>query len=91
MAKYHKVSAFTIEAVQWTGKNFEEVSRFCDANGYFCTRSENDFTLELRKKHGAGVRIVSTKEFIRFESGFVVVSQPQMFQKMFVLESEWKR
>lgn len=85
MAKYHRVSNQTVEVVQWTGNNFEEVSKFCDQNAWFCVKAENDFCLELRIKHGHGSRIVSPKEYIRFEGGTAVITQPHNFKKMFLL------
>lgn len=84
MPKYHKISRYTIEAVQWTGENLEEISKFCESNGYQCLRNGDALQLTAKSTYFNN-RAVWLKQFIRFEHGAAVVGRHEDFEKRFKL------
>jgi len=87
MAKYHKISRYTIEAVQWTGENFDEVKNFCEKNGYSCLRVGDALALK-NKSNIFNNRTAWLKQLIRFEHGVAVIGRFEEFEKRFKLADD---
>lgn len=87
MPKYHQISRYTVEAVQWTGENLEEVSKFCEKNGYSVLRNGDALQLTAKNKYFNN-RNMWLKQFVRFDKGTAVIGRNEEFEKRFKLAEE---
>ncbi|MEY8001775.1 hypothetical protein AB8U03_16555 [Clostridium sp. Mt-5] len=77
MAKYRK-KPVVIEAIQWTGKNIEEIARFM-INGTYCYENNVLIIMTLEGKH-----IARTNDYIlKGVNGEFYPCRPDVFKKTY--------
>ncbi|MCH3963551.1 MAG: hypothetical protein LKE46_04710 [Clostridium sp.] len=83
MAKYRKRSV-VIEAVQWTGKNIDEIAKFMSSNGIYCYKNNKLMIVTLE-----GVHVASINDYIiKGVNGEFYPCKPDIFKKTYDFVSD---